>query len=65
MKIVHIVSQQPTQPVLNLIDEQKKSHDVELINIDVEQPDYDAIIEQVLSSDRVISWSNVHGSVKQ
>lgn len=65
MKIIHIVNQKPAQPVLDLIEEQKKAHEVELINIDDEQLDYDAIIDQVLASDHVISWSNVPGVVKQ
>jgi hypothetical protein len=60
MKITHIVNQKPAKSVLDLIEEQRKSHDVAVINIDVGQPDYDAIIDQVISSDRVISWSNVH-----
>ena len=61
MKILHIVNQKPAKNILDLIDEQKKSHEVELVNIDVDQPDYDAIIDQVINSDRVISWSNVQG----
>lgn len=60
MKIIHIVSQRPAKNVLDLIEEQRKVHDVEIINLDVEQPDYDAIIDQVINCDRVISWSNVH-----
>ena len=62
MKIVHIVNQAPAENILNLIEEQKKVHDVEVINIDVEQLDYDAVIDQVINSDRVISWSNVHSA---
>lgn len=61
MKIVHIVNQAPAENILNLIEEQKKVHEVEVINIDVDQLDYDAIIDQVINSDRIISWSNVHG----
>ena len=61
MKIVHIVNQAPAENILNLIEEQKKVHEVEVINIDVDQLDYDAVIDQVINSDRVISWSNVHG----
>ena len=60
MKIIHIVNQKPTQKVINLIDEQRKAHDVEIINLDEGQPDYDAIIEKVINCDRVISWSNVN-----
>jgi NAD-dependent SIR2 family protein deacetylase len=60
MKILHIVNETPAKNVLDLIELQRKAHDVEVININVEQPDYDAIIDQVINSDRVISWSNVH-----
>lgn len=60
MKIIHIVNQKPTQYVINLIDEQRKAHDVEIINLEDGQPDYDAIIDKVINCDRVISWSNVH-----
>lgn len=60
MKILHIVNETPAKDVLDLIELQRKAHDVEVININVEQPDYDAIIDQVINSDRVISWSNVH-----
>ncbi len=62
MKIIHIVNQVPTKSILSLIDEQRKDHDVEVINIATEQPDYDSIIDRVINSDRVISWSNVHES---
>ena len=60
MKIIHIINQDTGKYILDLINEQRKVHDVELINIDEGAPDYDAIIDQVISSDRVISWSNVH-----
>jgi len=60
MKIIHIVNQKTTQSVLNLIDEQRKVHDVEVINLEDGQPDYDAIIDKVVNCDRVISWSNVN-----
>ena len=60
MKIIHIVNRDTGKYILDLINEQRKVHDVETINIDEEAQDYDAIIDQVLSSDRVISWSNVH-----
>ena len=60
MKIVHIVNQKTKQSVLSLIDEQRKVHDVEVINLEDGQPDYDAIIDKVKNCDRVISWSNVH-----
>jgi len=60
MKIIHIVNQKTTQSVLSLIDEQRKVHDVEVVNLEDGQPDYDAIIEKVINCDRVISWSNVH-----
>lgn len=59
MKIIHIINKATSQSVLDLINEQRKVHDIEVIKIDVEQPDYDAIIDQVISCDRVISWSNV------
>ena len=60
MKIVHIVNQKTKQSVLSLIDEQRKVHDVEVINLEDGQPDYDEIIDKVKNCDRVISWSNVH-----
>lgn len=60
MKIIHIVNQKPAQSVINLIDDQRKAHDVEIINLEDGQPDYDEIIDKVLNCDRVISWSNVH-----
>ncbi|WP_455222756.1 hypothetical protein [Kaarinaea lacus] len=60
MKITHIINRMPAKNVLDLIEEQRKSHDVEVINIDAENLDYDAIIDRVISSDKVISWSNVH-----
>ena len=60
MKIIHIVNQTPTQSVLKLVDEQRKNNEVELVNLESGEPDYDAIIEKVISCDRVISWGNVH-----
>ena len=59
MKILHIVNQNPAQYILDLINEQRKTNEVEMIYLDAE-PDYDVIVDHVINSDRVISWSNVH-----
>ena len=59
MKIVHILNKKPSPCVLDLIEEHRKLHEVEIINLE-EQLDYDAVIDKVINCDRVISWGNVH-----
>lgn len=55
MKILHILNDGPTDLSTRIIEEQKKGHElkvVELSKID----SYDALVDDIFSHDRVISW---------
>ena len=60
MKIIHIVIKKPGKRILRLINDQSKNNEVEIINLNENITNYESIIEKVMSSDRVISWGNVH-----
>jgi len=60
VKIIHIVIKKPGKRILRLINDQSKNNEVEIINLNENITNYESIIEKVMSSDRVISWGNVH-----
>ena len=61
MKIVHIINKKnPINCILDLVEAQRTAHEVELIDLDAGEPDYDSVVEKVMACDRVISWQNIH-----
>jgi len=55
MKILYLLRNAPDGTGSKLIEEQKKSNDVTIININ-ESKNYDEIVDAIASCDKVISW---------
>ncbi len=56
MKILHILNNGPTDLSKRIIDVQSKEHKVKVINLSKKELPYDAIIDEIFSHDKVISW---------
>ena len=55
MHLLYIVKQDRGESFQKILNEQKKEHEVEVINLQ-DEPDYDMILDKIESCDRVISW---------
>ncbi len=55
MHLLYIVKQDPGETFRKILNEQKKEHEVEIINFP-DKPDYETILEKIESCDKVISW---------
>lgn len=55
MNILYLLRNAPDDTVTMLIDEQKTSHSVSVININ-DNKNYDEIVDAIFSSDKIISW---------
>lgn len=55
MKILYLIKQELDGTVKKIIDENKKKHDVTVVDIR-KNKDYDNIIDLIALSDKVISW---------
>lgn len=55
MKIVYLVTSEPDSNLKTILQENKKEHAVEVINLTTNK-DYDEIIDTIEQFDRVISW---------
>ncbi len=56
MKILHILNDGPTDLSKKIIDVQSKEHNVKVIDLSKKEFSYETIIEELFSSDKVISW---------
>lgn len=56
MKILHILNDGPDELSSKIIGVQAKEHDVKVIDLSKKQMAYDAIIDEIFSSDKVVSW---------
>lgn len=55
MKILHILNDGPTDLSTKIIEEQKKEHEVKVVELSKKES-YEALIDDIFSHDRVISW---------
>ncbi|GAB4537974.1 MAG: hypothetical protein Fur0020_06750 [Thermodesulfovibrionia bacterium] len=55
MKILHILNDGPTPLSTKIIEEQKKEHEVKVIELSKIES-YDSLVDEIFSNDRVISW---------
>ncbi len=55
MRLLYIVEQERDETLRRIEVEQKKRHEIEIIQLS-ENPDYESIMEKIESSDRLISW---------
>ncbi len=56
MKILHILNDGPTDLSDRIINIQSKEHNVKVINLSKKELSYDAIIDEIASHDKVMSW---------
>ena len=56
MKILHILNDGPTDLSNKIIDIQSKDHEVKVIELSKKDVSYEAIIDEIFSHDKVISW---------
>ena len=55
MKILYVISQDVDNTLQNVLDEQEKQHEIEVVDLRTEV-DYNLLIEKIESCDQVISW---------
>ena len=56
MKILHILNDGPTEISAKIIGGQSKDHEVKVVDPSRKEISYEAIIDAIVSSDKVISW---------
>ncbi len=56
MKILHILNDGPTDLSTKIIGVQSKDNEVKVVNLSRKELSYEALIDEIFSSDRVISW---------
>ena len=56
MKILHIINNGITDLTKNIIDVQSRDHDVKVIELSKKRISYEAVIDDIFSYDRVVSW---------
>ena len=56
MKILHIVKSGPSEMVKKIIDTHSGGNDVKVIDLSKKEMSYDEIIDEIDSSDKVMSW---------
>lgn len=55
MKILYLIKQTPDETLRKFIEEHERANDVAIVNIN-EDKDYDRIVDDINSADRIISW---------
>ena len=55
MDILYVIKKDPDKTLNTIIEEQKKTHDVEVIDIRTNS-DYATILDRIAEADRVTSW---------
>lgn len=56
MKILHILNDGPTELSTKIIEVQSRENEVKVVNLARKELTYEALIDEIFSSDRVISW---------
>ncbi len=56
MKILHILNDGPTSLSDQIINVQKKSNQVKVIDLSKKEASYESIVDDIFSFDKVISW---------
>lgn len=56
MKILHILNDGPTGLSIKVIEIQSKDNEVKVIDLSKKLMSYEAIIDEIFSSDKVVSW---------
>ncbi len=56
MKILHILNDGSTELSRQIIDSQSKDNEVKVIELSKKEVSYEAVIDEIFSHDRVVSW---------
>jgi hypothetical protein len=56
MKILHILNDGPSSLSTKIIGAQSRDHEVKIVDLSRKEMSYEAIIDAIVSSDKVISW---------
>jgi len=56
MKILHILNDGPTEMSTKIIEAQSKENEVKVVNLTKKEMTYESLVDEIFSSDRVISW---------
>lgn len=56
MKILHILNDGPAKLSDQIINEQKKEHEIKVIDLTKKEASYESIVDDIFSYDKVISW---------
>jgi hypothetical protein len=56
MKVLHILTDGPTELSKRIIDIEAKDNKVKVVDLSKKEASYEAIIDDIFSHDRVISW---------
>ena len=55
MKVLEILKSEPSETVSKMIAVHEQDNDVKVVKL-YENADYDALVEDIFSSDKVVSW---------
>jgi len=56
MKILHIINNGQTDLTKKIIDAQSKDHEIKVIELSKKRISYEALVDDIFSSDKVVSW---------
>jgi hypothetical protein len=56
MKIVHVYRSAPSEDTKKLVEIVSEGRETDSFDLNVDNPDYDALVDKVLSADQTICW---------
>ncbi len=56
MKLLHIMTDGPAEQAERIIEAQSADNEIEVIDLSQDDISYDAVVDAIFSSDKVISW---------
>jgi len=56
MRVLHLITEEPSATIQAIIREQERVHQVQVIRLDLEGVDYDQVIQAIEQCDRVMAW---------
>lgn len=56
MKILHIFNDGPDDGAMLIVEEHKKKHEVEIVDLSQKAMSYDDLIDRIEQCDKVVSW---------
>lgn len=56
MKILHVYRSEPNDDTKKLVEIVSDGREAESFNLNVEAPDYDALVDKVFTADQTICW---------